>query len=191
MKDAYSIDADLGAAQHQLRRDVRGLLPDLRPLRTALCDRRGRERSDRRRLVARVHGPLLHRRRQGHLSAPSAATRPTRSGPRSAATTHAAIGRPPRTPRLTRPCRPPTSGRSARSASSSGSTSRPRPNCWSTWPTASRSPRSCGATTSSTRPSSAGRSVPRRSSRPTRRRSRRPPAHPWVSSGRSGSRSRW
>ncbi len=38
--------------------------------------------------------------------------------------------------------RPPASGRSARSASSSGSRSRPRPSCWSTWPTASRSPRS-------------------------------------------------
>ena len=63
---------------------------------------------------------------------------------------------PPRTPRRTRRCRRPTSGRSARSASSSRSTRRPRPSCWSTWPTASRWPRSCGATTSSTRPSSAG-----------------------------------
>ena len=53
-------------AQQELRRDVRGLLPDLRPLRRALRDRRGRERPDRRRLVARVHGPLLDRRRQGH-----------------------------------------------------------------------------------------------------------------------------
>ncbi len=54
-------------AQLQLRQDVRGLLPDLRPLRPPLRDRRGRERTDRRRLVARVHGPLLDRRGQGHL----------------------------------------------------------------------------------------------------------------------------
>ena len=49
----------------------------------------------------------------------------------------------------------------------------------------------CGATTSSTRPSSAGRSGRRASCRPTRRRSRRPPGPRWASSGRSGSRSRW
>ena len=45
-------------------------------------------------------------------------------------------------PPPTRPSRRPTSGRSAKSASSSASTRRPRPSCWSTWPTASRWPRS-------------------------------------------------
>ena len=47
-----------------------------------------------------------------------------------------------RMPPPTSRSRPPTSGRSARSASSSRSTSRRRPSCWSTWPTASRRRRS-------------------------------------------------
>ena len=179
-----------GPAQYQLRQDVRGLLPHLRPLRTPLCDRRGGERADRRRLVARIHGPLLHRRGHGHrlrqvrLRGQPGARRGRRPRPPDANARRRR--RPP-----TRPSAPPASGRSARSASSSGSTRRPRPSCWSTWPTASRPPRSCGAITSSTRPSSAGRSGPRVWSRPTRPSSRRPRAPPWASSGRWESRSRW
>ncbi len=191
MKDAYSIDADLGAAQPELRRDVRGLLPDLRPLRTALRDRRGRERSDRRRLVARIHGPLLDRRRQGHPVRKLRLRRQPGTGRGRGAQTSAIAAIACGMRRPTRPCRRPASARSATSASSSRSTRQPRPSCWSISPTASRSPRSCAATTSSTRPSSAGSSARRCSLRPTRRRSRRRPALRWVFSGRSGSRSRW
>ena len=64
MKDAYSFDATVEAAQPQLRRDVRRLLPHLPPLRPAVICRRGRERPDRRRRQPRVHGP--GRQRRGH-----------------------------------------------------------------------------------------------------------------------------
>ena len=77
MKDAYSFDADLEQLNAQLRRDVRGLLPDLRPLRAALRGRRGRERADRRRRLARVHGPRRQRRGHGRPVRRRAATRPT------------------------------------------------------------------------------------------------------------------
>ena len=126
MKDAYSFDADLGPAQPELRRDVRGLLPDLRPLRAALPGRRGRERADRRRLLPRVHGPVLDRRRHGHLTAAAAATRPTRSGPRSAPRARAGE-RPTAVGPAVPGCR--DAGQAddpAKSASSCGSRSRPR-----------------------------------------------------------------
>ena len=63
MKDAYSIDADLAQLNQSYDAMYEAYCRIYRPLRVALRDRRGRERADRRRLVARVHGPLRHRRR--------------------------------------------------------------------------------------------------------------------------------
>ena len=66
MKDAYSFDADVAQLNASYDAMYEAYCRDLRPLRRALCDRRGRERADRRRQLARVHGPLLDRRRHGH-----------------------------------------------------------------------------------------------------------------------------
>ena len=74
-------------ARPQLREDVRGLLPDLRPLRAALPAGRGRERPDRRRRQPRVHDPGRERRGRGAPLPATAATRPTWSRPRSAPAT--------------------------------------------------------------------------------------------------------
>ena len=125
-------------AQRQLRRDVRGLLPDLRPLRPPLRRRRGRERPDRRRQLARVHGPLVDRRGRGH---PVPDVR-LRGQPRA--------GRDRRRPgrARARPGGPALrDGRDAQPADDPGGlrlpqgpTSRRRPSSWSSSPTASRSP---------------------------------------------------
>ena len=178
-------------AQLQLRQDVRGVLPDLRPLRAALRDRRGRERADRRRLVARVHGPLLDRRghgdllrqvrlrgqpgaRRGRRPRPRRRARPTADAPAYQAVADARQADDPRGLRVPR-------GRGADLGQAAGLPGR----------------RQAGRRAAAGRPRAQRGEVPpgrRRdgaSSRPTRRRSRRPPAPRWASSGRWGSRSRW
>ena len=84
MKDAYSFAAEPRPARRRLRRHVRGVLPHLRPLRLPLCRRRGRERADRRRQLARVHGPVRDGRGRGHPLREVRTTPPIARRPRSA-----------------------------------------------------------------------------------------------------------
>ena len=116
MKDAYSFDVSVEALEPQLREDVRGLLPHLRPLRAALPGRRGRERADRRRRQPRIHGPGRKRRGRG-AALPGLRLRgqPGAGGdrrPRPGAARRAAEAARPRSPR-------PAPAPSSRSASSS------------------------------------------------------------------------
>ena len=136
-------------------------------------------------VVARVHGPLLDRRRQGH---------PVPACGYAANQERAEIGADAGIARQADPDAPPyqavadarTSGRSARSASSSRSTSRPRPSCWSILADgkpvaallAGRPRAERGQGPPGDRRGDAGR-------RPTRPRSRRRPEPRWVSSARS------
>ena len=177
-------------AQLQLRQDVRGLLPDLRPLRAPLRDRRGRERADRRRLVARVHGPLLDRRGHGHLlrqvrlRGQPGARRGRRPRPSVADARRPGAGLPgradPRQADDPRGLRVPR-GRGADLGQAAGLPGR----------------RQAGRRALAGRPRAQRGQVPPggrgddASSRPTRRRSRRPPGPRWASSARWGSRSRW
>ena len=66
MKDAYSFDADVAQLNASYDAMYEAYCRIFDRCGLPYVDRRGRERPDRRRRLARVHGPLLHRRGQGH-----------------------------------------------------------------------------------------------------------------------------
>ena len=84
MKDAYSFDADVDQLNTSYDAMYEAYCRIFDRCGIPYVDRRGRERPDRRRQLARVHGPLVDRRGLGHPVHRSAATPPTTSGPRSA-----------------------------------------------------------------------------------------------------------
>ena len=146
MKDAYSIDADLA----QLNQSYDAMYE-------AYCriyDRCGlpyviveaESGPDRRRLVARIHGPLLDGRRQGPLLRKLRLRR--QPGARRSRSNRRIATAPPPLPRPTRLSRHPTSARSRTSVRSSEPKKQLPASFWSTSRTASPSPRFCAATTS-------------------------------------------
>ena len=189
MKDAYSIDADLGQLNSSYDKMYEAYCRIFDRCGLPYVDRRGRERPDRRRHLARVHGPLLHRRGHGHL------LRPVRlRGQPGAGRDRRGHDPPAGTPDAP-PYQAVADPRQADDPRGLRVPRRRRDDLGQAAGLPGR--RQAGRRALAGRPRAERGQVPpgprRRDARPgrRRRRSRRPPAPPWASSARWGSRSRW
>ena len=140
MKDAYSFDLDV--------EQLNGSYDAMYEAYCRIFDRCGipyviveaESRPDRRRQLARVHGPLDDRRGLDHPVPRLRLRRQRREGrDRRRPAPDRDAARPARS-RLSRRSKPPESEQSRTSASSSRSRSRARPSSWSTWRMGNPSP---------------------------------------------------